>query len=79
MISRPPSETTDITLFVRTSGEEIARWNRQRIVDALTAYVGDLEENPLRGRPERLPLKLVGDGITPRYQDNDAGQVTTTS
>ncbi|MGV8056937.1 MAG: anaerobic ribonucleoside-triphosphate reductase [Smithellaceae bacterium] len=29
------SETTDITLFVRTSGEEIARWNRQRIVDAL--------------------------------------------
>ena len=29
------SETTDLTLFVRTSGEEIARWNRQRIVDAL--------------------------------------------
>ena len=29
-------ETTDITLFVRTSGEEIAGWDRQRIVDALT-------------------------------------------
>jgi len=29
------SETTDLTLFVRTSGEEISRWNRQRIVDAL--------------------------------------------
>ncbi|MEN6509257.1 MAG: anaerobic ribonucleoside-triphosphate reductase [Smithella sp.] len=29
------SETTDLTLFVRTSGEEIAPWNRQRIVDAL--------------------------------------------
>jgi ribonucleoside-triphosphate reductase len=29
------SETTDLTLFVRTSGEELARWNRQRIVDAL--------------------------------------------
>jgi len=29
------SETTDITLFVRTSGEEIALWDRQRIVDAL--------------------------------------------
>jgi ribonucleoside-triphosphate reductase (formate) len=28
-------ETTDLTLFVRTSGEEIALWNRQRIVDAL--------------------------------------------
>ncbi|MDP2267621.1 MAG: anaerobic ribonucleoside-triphosphate reductase, partial [Deltaproteobacteria bacterium] len=28
-------ETTDITLFVRTSAEDVARWNRQRIVDAL--------------------------------------------
>ena len=28
-------ETTDITLFVKTSGEDITRWNRQRIVDAL--------------------------------------------
>ncbi len=33
MVENP--ETTDLTLFVRTSGEEIARWNRQRIVDAL--------------------------------------------
>lgn len=49
---------------------------RQRIVEALTAYVSDLEENPLKGHPERLPLKLVGDGIMPRYQDNEAGQVT---
>jgi ribonucleoside-triphosphate reductase (formate) len=28
-------ETTDITLFVKTSSEDVARWNRQRIVDAL--------------------------------------------
>jgi len=28
-------ETTDITLFVRTSTEEVTRWNRQRIIDAL--------------------------------------------
>jgi ribonucleoside-triphosphate reductase len=28
-------ETTDMTLFVRTSGEETAQWNRQRIIDAL--------------------------------------------
>lgn len=28
-------ETTDITLFVRTSGEDIAVWNRQRIIEAL--------------------------------------------
>ncbi len=29
------SETTDLTLFIRTSSEDIAPWNRQRIVDAL--------------------------------------------
>ena len=28
-------ESTDITLFVRTSDEEIAHWDRRRIVDAL--------------------------------------------
>ena len=49
---------------------------RQRVEDAITTYVLSLEENPLRGQPERLPLKLVGDGATPRYQDNEAGQVT---
>ena len=26
--------------------------------------------------PERLPLRLVGDGVTPRYQDNVEGQTT---
>lgn len=49
---------------------------RARLVAALTAYVTTLEENPLKDHPERLPLKLVGDGTTPRYQDNEAGQVT---
>jgi len=32
---RNNQETTDITLFVKTSDEDVARWNRQRIVDAL--------------------------------------------
>lgn len=49
---------------------------RRRIVDALTAYVLELGEHPLRNHPGRLPLKLVGDGLTPRYQDNEAGHVT---
>jgi ribonucleoside-triphosphate reductase len=31
----PESETTDLALFVRTSDEDMAAWNRQRIVDAL--------------------------------------------
>jgi ribonucleoside-triphosphate reductase len=34
------SETTDLTLFVRTTGEEIARWDRRRIVDALVREAG---------------------------------------
>ncbi len=49
---------------------------RQRLVDAITGYVLSLDENPLTGQPTRLPLKLVGDGATPRYQDNAAGLVT---
>lgn len=49
---------------------------RQRLVDAVTGYVLSLGENPLKGQPGRLPLKLVGDGVTPRYQDNEAGLVT---
>ena len=37
-------ETTDMTLFVRTSGEEVDQWNRQRIVDTLIRETGiDLE------------------------------------
>lgn len=49
---------------------------RQRIVDVMTEYVAGLTDSPLAGHPERLPLKLVGDGVTPRFQDNSAGQVT---
>lgn len=49
---------------------------RQRIAAALEAYVSGLEENPLLGHPERRPLRLVGDGRQPRYQDNEAGQIT---
>ena len=49
---------------------------RKSLVAALTAYVLSLQEHPLRNHPDRLPLKLVGDGVLPRYQDNEAGQVT---
>ena len=49
---------------------------RRRLVDAITGYVLSLEDNPLQGQPLRLPLRLVGDGTTPHYQDNEAGQVT---
>ncbi len=56
--------------------ESLDEAGRQRAVDAITRYVLSLDENPLKGQPEHLPLKLVGDGTTPRYQDNEAGQVT---
>ena len=56
--------------------EPLHEAGRQRLVDAITGYVLSLEENPLKGQPTRLPLKLVGDGTTPRYQDNERGQVT---
>lgn len=49
---------------------------RKRIAAALEAYVLALDENPLAGHPERCPLRLVGDGVRPRYQDSEAGQVT---
>lgn len=56
--------------------EALTDTGRQWLVDALTSYVQSLDENPLKGHAEHLPLKLVGDGATPRYQDNEAGQVT---
>jgi uncharacterized protein len=56
--------------------EELNPEGRRRIAAALADYVLGLEENPLAGRPERLPLRLVGDGRTPRYHDDQAGRIT---
>ena len=55
---------------------DLSEAGRQRLVDAITGYVLSLDENPLTGEPARLPLKLVGDGATPSYQDNARGMVT---
>jgi uncharacterized protein YcbX len=49
---------------------------RERIAAALQEYLLGLGVNPLSAHPDRLPLRLVGDGKTPRYQDNEAGQIT---
>src|SRR3989338_2215123 len=48
----------------------------RRIADAVADYVLTLKENPLTDHPERLPLRLMGDGVTPRYHDSEAGEVT---
>ncbi len=49
---------------------------RERVAAAIQEYVLGLAENPLSGHPGRVPLRLVGDGRTPRYQDSEAGQIT---
>jgi uncharacterized protein YcbX len=49
---------------------------RKRLAAALADFVLKLPENPLAAHPERLPLRLVGDGVSPRYQDNEGGQAT---
>ncbi len=49
---------------------------RKRIADGLADYVLKLDENPLSGHPERKPLRVIGDGIAPRYHDDPAGRVT---
>jgi len=56
--------------------EALDNEGRKRIAAAVADYVLKLDENPLSGHPERLPLRVVGDGITPRYHDSEAGQVT---
>jgi uncharacterized protein YcbX len=49
---------------------------RKRIGAVLADYVLKLDENPLTGHPERLPLRVIGDGRTPRYHDDETGRVT---
>ena len=49
---------------------------RRRIAAALASYVLKLDENPLTAHPERLPLRVIGDGYSPRYHDDSAGRVT---
>jgi uncharacterized protein YcbX len=56
--------------------EELNPRGRQRIAVVLADYVLKLDENPLANQPKRLPLRLIGDGHTPRYHDEEPGRVT---
>jgi uncharacterized protein len=49
---------------------------RKRLAAAMERYVLALPENPLSGHPQRLPLRLIGDGSTPRFQDSVDGHTT---
>jgi hypothetical protein len=56
--------------------ESLTPEGRQRIGAVLAEYVLTLDDNPLTGHPERLPLRVTGDGRAPRYHDEEAGRVT---
>ena len=56
------SETTDLTLFVRTSAEEIAPWNRQRIVDALVREA-DIDYQLAGQISKEVEKQIVSSGI----------------
>lgn len=58
------------------AGDVTSEADRDRIVEAVTALVQSFEENPLTDHPSRLPLRLVGDGATPRFHDRKAHHVT---
>ena len=49
---------------------------RKRIAAAVERFVLKLPENPLAEHRQRRPLQLIGDAVTPRYQDSEHGQIT---
>lgn len=49
---------------------------RRRFAAAVERYVRGLAVNPLAARTRGGPLRAVGDGVTPRYQDREPGYVT---
>lgn len=55
-------ETTDMTLFVRTSTEDMARWNRQRIVDALIRET-DIDIATAEAISQEVEKQIMASGI----------------
>ncbi len=55
---------------------DLEETGRARIAAAVTEYVRALDESPMRGRPERAPLHLVGDGESPAFHDRTAVHIT---
>lgn len=66
-----------LSLDTRLFADEVLHSEgRKRIGAALADYVIRLDPNPLSDHPQRLPLRLIGDGHTPRYHDEQAGRIT---
>jgi uncharacterized protein YcbX len=49
---------------------------RARAAETIGAWAAAQDEQPDLGRPGRLPLRLIGDGVTARYQDGALGRVS---
>lgn len=56
-------ETTDLTLFVRTSGAESAPWHRQRIVDALLRETG-IDYPTAEAVSKEVEKQIMASGLT---------------
>ena len=56
-------ETTDLTLFVETSHEDITRWNRQRIVDTLIRET-DMDVDTAEAISREVEKQIVSSGIS---------------
>ena len=56
-------ETTDLTLFVRTSNEDTTRWNRQRIVDTLIQET-DIDVDTAEAISREVEKQIVSSGIS---------------
>ena len=59
-----------------TQGSIDSEQDRQELSEAVAEYVSSLEINPLVGHPERVPLKLIGDGRHGLFHDSAAGGIT---
>ena len=57
------SETTDLTLFVRTTGEENILWDRQRIVDALIREA-DIDDQVAEKISKEVEKQIIASGIS---------------
>ena len=49
---------------------------RRHFAAVIERYLAGLDDNPISSRMNGLPLRVVGDGITPRYQDREPGYTT---
>ena len=50
--------------------------DRLNLSEAIGEYVTALDENPLVGHPERVPLNFIGDGRRGLFHDSEIGGVT---